>query len=153
MVCRLGEHLPIALRLSEGIGYGRGACSRVGAERPVWLVPTRAPGCGDDHGGGSCGALGALFHQGFPSFRSFIPGDKLSWIALSSSMVTPHVVASIPASSCVTLERLLPQHGGLIVGDGCYLHSFLNEEDVREEGAWCSDVSLPSYPLRAEWSG
>jgi hypothetical protein len=45
----------------------------------------------------------------------------LSWIALSSFMVTLHIAVSIQVLSCVTLEGHLPQHDGLIVGDGCCL--------------------------------
>jgi hypothetical protein len=115
---------------SQGIGSGRGADFCVGVERPVRLVPTCALERGDDHDGGSCGALGSLFHWGFPSFKYFISGDRLSRIALSSFMVTTHIAAPVPMSTCIALKGLLPQHGGLIVGNGRYLRYSLDEEDV-----------------------
>jgi hypothetical protein len=38
--------------------------SRVRAWCLVQLVPGSIPRCGNDHGGGSCGILGALFSSG-----------------------------------------------------------------------------------------
>jgi hypothetical protein len=75
------------------------------------------------------------FIEDVPSFRGFIPRDRLSWITFSSFMVTTYVTTPVPVSSCIALEGLLSQHGGLIVGNGRCLHSSLDEEDIREEGA------------------
>lgn len=86
---------------------------------------------------------GRSFIEGFPYFRSFISGDGLRWITLSSFMVMPHIAASVPTSTCVVLGGLLPQHSGLVVGNGCTLHSSLDEKDVQEEGARCGGVSSP----------
>jgi hypothetical protein len=51
--------------------------------------------------------------------------------------VTLHVAAPVLASACVALGWLLPQYAGFAVGNGRALHSSLDEEDVREEGARC----------------
>jgi hypothetical protein len=56
----------LVLEQSQGIGSKGEAGSRVGAWCPVHLVPARVTRRGDDHNGGSCSVLGALFRRGFP---------------------------------------------------------------------------------------
>jgi hypothetical protein len=125
--------------------------SRVGAGHPARLVPARAPGRGDDHDGrsyddhdsGSCGTLGALFHQGFSLHQKL---DPKKWVELDHALWLHGDAAHCDVCSGTDLRRvggLLPKHGGLVVGNGCTLCSSLDEEDVREEGARCGGMFSP----------
>jgi hypothetical protein len=125
------------LEQSQGIGSEGEVGSRVRAWRPAQLTPIRVPVCGDDHGDESCGVLGALFHQGFPLLQKLHPErrimlDPVPW--LRGDAVCYDAYSSVDV--CY-VGGLLPRYGGLVVGNRCILHSSLNEEDVREEGAWC----------------
>jgi hypothetical protein len=45
-------------------------------------------------------------------------GHGLRQILFPSFVMSPHVPASVPPSSCFTLGRFFPLHGRLIVRDG-----------------------------------
>jgi hypothetical protein len=52
--------------------------------------------------------IGALVDLG-----CLIRRNKLGWVLLPSSMVTPDVVVPIPMETCRALRRLLRLHGGI----------------------------------------
>jgi hypothetical protein len=101
----------LVLEQTQGIGSEGEADSRVGAWRPIQLVPARVPGCGDDHSGESCGESRALF-EGFPYFISLILGDRLCWISFLGFMVKPHIATPVPALACVALGGSSPSTMG-----------------------------------------
>jgi hypothetical protein len=125
------------LERNQGIGFEGEAGSHVGAWRPVQPVPVHVPMCGDGHGDGSCGVLGALFCRGFPTHQRPHLGRR--------AVLDPVARLHDDAAHCGTCSGigvrhargLLPQYGGLIVRNESILHPSMDEEDVREEGAWC----------------
>jgi hypothetical protein len=89
------------------------------------------------------------FIRSFSYFRDFIPGYGLHRVPFPSLVMSPNIPASVPSSSSFSLGRFFPWHGWLVVGDGRWLQSPPNEEDVGVERSCYGDEFL--YVLLWGW--
>jgi hypothetical protein len=67
------------------------------------------------------------FIEGFPCFRSFNPGDGLSWITLYNFMVMSHIAASVSVSTCIALVGSSPNTVGSVTPQ-CHLGFLLRTD-------------------------
>jgi hypothetical protein len=118
--------------------------SRVGAWHLAQLVLVFIPRRSDDRDDGSCGARGVLCRQGFLLLQRLRPGRRATKDPIPGFMVTPYVASPIPALAYHT-GGLLPQYGGLVIGNRRVFHSSLDEEDVQEGASW--DASSSNHLL------
>jgi hypothetical protein len=73
--------------------------------------------------------------RSFSYFGCLILGYWLGRVPFFVLMMTPNVTWPVSMLARLALWGLLPQYGGLIIGDGTIFYSSLKKEDIREERA------------------
>jgi hypothetical protein len=133
------------LEQSQGIGFEGEASSRVGAWRPARLALVRVPRRGDDHDDRSCGVPRVLCRHGFLLIQRLCPVRQVALDPIQRVHGDTVCYSTCSGVGACHAGGLLPQYGGLVIGNRCVLHSSLDEEDVLE-GAWC-DASCSLHIL------
>lgn len=54
----------------------------------------------------------------------------MGWVLVPSGVLMPDVVAPVLMKTCLTMRRLLPLHGGLVIRYGVVVYSSIDEENV-----------------------
>jgi hypothetical protein len=103
---------------SRGIGSEQREGSLDAALHLAWLTPVLGPELVGDHDGESSAFLGVLARREFLPLLRLRLGIRAVPVLFSSLVMSLHVLASVPPSSCFTLGRFFPLHGRRIIGDG-----------------------------------
>lgn len=67
---------------------------------------------------------------GLVNLLRLISRNRLGWVLVPSGVLMPNVVAPILTKTCLTMRRLLPLHGGLVIRYGVVVYSSIDDENV-----------------------